>query len=130
VALSPLGLAADAAGGVRAGVEPALGYGVTAIHALSVAGLVDAGQRGEHPVTLVAGGHEDRLGAVGLGENGSRVARIRRIPRATVVSTGVLASRPRALGSTGLLWHQAMCCAAADSEQLAGRPLTASGSLA
>jgi hypothetical protein len=80
--LSPLGLAADAAGSVRAGVEPALGYGVTAVHALSVAGLVDAGQRGEHPVTLLAGGQQDRLGAVGLGENGSRVARIRRIPRA------------------------------------------------
>jgi hypothetical protein len=82
VALGPLGLAADAAGGVGAGVEPALGYLVTAVHALSVAGLVDAGQRGEHPVTLVAGGQEDRLGAVGLGENGPRVARIRRIPRA------------------------------------------------
>jgi len=82
VPFSPLGLAADAAGGVRAGVEPALGYCVTAVHALSVAGLVEAGQRGEHPVTLVAGGQEDRLGAVGLGENGPRVARIRRIPRA------------------------------------------------
>jgi len=82
VARGPLGLAADAAGGVGAGVEPARRYLVAAVHASPVAGLVDAGQRGEQPVTLLAGGQEDRLGAVGLGENGPGIARIRRIPRA------------------------------------------------
>ena len=74
------------------------GICVTAVHALSVAGLVDAGQRGEHPVTLVAGGQEDRLGAVGLGENGPRVARIRRIPRAR---HGPGAARPAGRRSSG-----------------------------
>src|SRR2546430_887007 len=64
--LGPLGLAADAAGRVGAGVEPALGYLVAAVHALPVAVPVDAAQRGEHPVTLGAGGVEDRLGAGGL----------------------------------------------------------------
>ena len=80
--LGPLGLAADAAGGVGPGVEPALGYLVTAVDALPVAVLVDPGQRGKHLATLVAGGVEDRLGAVGLGEDGPRVGRILRVPRA------------------------------------------------
>ena len=78
----PLALAADAAGGVGAGVEPALGYLVTAVDALPVAVLVDPGQRGEDLATLAAGGVEDRLGAVGLGEDGPRVGRILRVPRA------------------------------------------------
>src|SRR6266568_1301955 len=48
--------------------------------------------------------------------------------RATVVSTGVLASRPRAIGSPGS--HRAEPrLQAADSEQLAGRPLLAGGGL-
>ncbi len=80
--LGPFGLAADATGRVGAGVEPALGYLVAAVHALPVALPVDAGQRGEHPVTLGAGGVEDRLGAVGLGQHGPRVGRILRIPGA------------------------------------------------
>ena len=125
----PLGLAADAAGRVGTGVEPTLGYLVAAVDALPVGAVVDAGERGEHFVALAASGVEDRLGAVGLGENGPGVGRILRIARArtgpgrspcrtaierskssrissrrlraTLVSTGVLASRPRTLGSPG-----------------------------
>ena len=88
--LGPLGLAADAAGGVGAGVQPALGYLVAAVDALAVAVLVDPGQGGEHLVALVAGGVEDRIGAVGFGEDRPRVGRILRVPR-TRHRTGTLA---------------------------------------
>ena len=152
--LGPLGLAGHAAGGVGPGVEPALGDLVAAVGALTVGVLVEAGQRGEHLVALAAGGVEDRLGPVGLGEHRpasaescgypepatgpgpspcrtaidrSRSARIssRRL-RATVVSTGFLASRPREVGSPGS--PQSRAAGRADSEQLAGRPLVAGGS--
>ena len=88
--LGPLSLAADAAGGVGPGIEPALGYLVTAVDALPVAALVDPGQCGDYFVALVAGGLENRLGAVGLGEAGPRVGRILRVPRARH-RTGTLA---------------------------------------
>ena len=88
--LGPLALAADAAGGVGPGIEPALGYLVTAVDALPVAALVDPGQCGDYFVALVAGGVENRLGAVGLGEAGPRVGRILRVPRARH-RTGTLA---------------------------------------
>jgi hypothetical protein len=82
VALGPLGLAADAASRVGPGVEPTLGDLPAAVHALPVGVVVDPGERGEHLVTLAAGGVEDRLGAVGLGEDGSRVGRVLRVPSA------------------------------------------------
>jgi hypothetical protein len=90
VPFGPLALAVDAAGGVRAGVQPALGYLVAAVDALPVAVLVDPGQGGEHLVALIAGGVEDRLGAVGFGEDRPRVGRILRVPRARH-RTGTLA---------------------------------------
>jgi hypothetical protein len=88
--LGPLALAVDAAGGVGAGVQPALGYLVAAVDALPVAVLVDPGQGGEHLVALIAGGVEDRLGTVGFGEDRPRVGRILRVPRARH-RTGTLA---------------------------------------
>lgn len=68
VALGPLGLAADAAGGVGPRVEPAFGNLVTAVHALPVGALVQAGQRGQHLAALALGGLKHGLGPVGLGE--------------------------------------------------------------
>ena len=55
---------------------------MTAVDALTVAVVVDAGECGEYPVALAAGGVENRLGAVGLGQQGPRVGRVLRIARA------------------------------------------------
>jgi hypothetical protein len=81
-ALGVLGLAGDAAGRLGPGFQPAFWDLVPAVDALTVAALVDAGERGEYLVALAAGGVEDRLGAVGLREDGPRVARVLRIARA------------------------------------------------
>jgi len=76
-----LGLAADAAGRVGPRVEPALGNVAPAVDASPVGVLVDADERGEHFVSLAAGRVQDRFGAVGLGQGGSRIGRVLRIPR-------------------------------------------------
>ena len=78
-ALGVLGLAGDTAGRLGPGFQPALRDLVAAVDALTVAVLVDTGERGEHLVALAAGGVENRLGAVGLGEHGPRVGRVLRI---------------------------------------------------
>jgi hypothetical protein len=82
VPLGPLGLAADAAGGVGPGVEPALGNLVTAVHALPVGVFVQPAQRGQHLAALALRGLQDGLGPVGLGKDGPGVRRVLRIPRA------------------------------------------------
>ena len=81
-ALGALGLAGDAAGRLGPGFQPALRDLVPAVDALTVAVVVDTGERGEYLVALAAGGVENRLGAVGLGEHGPRVGRVLRIARA------------------------------------------------
>ena len=75
-----LSLAADAAGRVRPRVEPALGNLASAVDASPVGVLFDAGECGDHFVSLVAGREQDRLGAIGLGQGGSRIGRVLRIP--------------------------------------------------
>ena len=76
-----LGLAADAAGRVGPRIEPPLGNIAPAADASPVGVLVDAGERGEHAVALAAGRVQDRFGAIGLGQGGSRIGRVLRIPR-------------------------------------------------
>ena len=63
------------------GLQPALRDLVTAVDALSIAPGLDARQCGEHPFPLPAGRVQDRFGAIGLGQGGSRVGRVLRIPR-------------------------------------------------
>src|SRR5271167_2096784 len=80
--LGVLGLAGDTAGGLRPGFQPARTDLVPAVDALTVAALVDTGQGGEDLFALAAGGIENRLGAVGFGQNGPRVGRVLRIAHA------------------------------------------------
>src|SRR5208282_4963937 len=61
--------------------EPALGNIAPAVDAPPVGVLLDAHERGEHLVSLAAGRMQDRFGAIGLGQGGSRVGRVLRIPR-------------------------------------------------
>lgn len=69
-------LAADAARGVGAGLQPPLGYLVGTVHTPSVPALLDPPQRGEHCVTLTARGEQDRLCPVILRQARTSVGRI------------------------------------------------------
>ncbi|HZR49045.1 MAG TPA: class I SAM-dependent methyltransferase [Streptosporangiaceae bacterium] len=75
-AASLLGLAADAARGVRACLQPPLRYLVAAVHTPPVPALLDPQQCGEHHVALALRGVQDRLGPVVLGQDRAGVGRV------------------------------------------------------
>jgi hypothetical protein len=75
-----LGLTTDAAGRVGSRVESALGNLAPAVDASPVGVLLDAGERLEHFISLAAGRVQDRFGAIGLGQGGSRIGRVLGIP--------------------------------------------------
>jgi hypothetical protein len=72
-----LGLAGNAAGGDGAGLQPGVWYRVPAVHAPSVAAVVNPGQRREHLRPLRHGQLDRGLIAVGLGQVRPGVARLR-----------------------------------------------------
>lgn len=75
-AAGQLPLAADAARGVRARLQPPLRYLVPAVDAPPVPALLDPLQRGEHRIPLPAGRQQDRLAPVVLGQARSGVGRV------------------------------------------------------
>ncbi len=72
----PLGLAGDAAGGCRAGLEAGFGDGIAAVHAAAVAAVVDPGECREYLAALAEHGLHRRLVPVGLGQVLASVARL------------------------------------------------------
>ena len=76
MAAIPLGLAPDAPGGLRPGVEAPLGNRGAAVSAHAIGPVVDSPERLGHQAPLRLRGRENRLRPVGLRQYGSRVRRI------------------------------------------------------
>jgi hypothetical protein len=75
-AAGQLGLAANAARGIRARLQPPLRDLVAAVHTPPVPALLDPRERGEHQVSLTLRGVQDRFRPVVLGQARAGVGRI------------------------------------------------------
>jgi hypothetical protein len=89
-----LGLAVNTAGGIGPRFEPTLRDLIPAVDASPVRIVIDAGERSEHLGSLATGRVKDRLRAIGLGQSGTSIGRVVRIPLASQ-GPGVLALQDR-----------------------------------
>jgi SAM-dependent methyltransferase len=94
-----LGLAGDAAGRCRAGLQTRFGYRVPAANAAPVAAVVDPGERGEHLGALRHRGLNGRRIPVRFGEVRAGVARLRPAAPGQVMFTRQDRDRPVQVGA-------------------------------